>query len=80
MVGESLAAYWERLANNAPAFMIELKKLIGPATDIAVASGAPDLRQVVERQGGWRRWLEMWGNYFGAFRTIVLNGDAKSIR
>jgi predicted PurR-regulated permease PerM len=40
VVGESLAAYWERLANNAPAFMIELKKLIGPATDIAVASGA----------------------------------------
>jgi hypothetical protein len=28
----------------------------------------------------WRRWLDMWGNYFGAFRTIVLNGDAKSIR
>ncbi len=40
VVGEGLAAYWERLANNAPAFMIELKKLIGPATDIAVASGA----------------------------------------
>jgi predicted PurR-regulated permease PerM len=40
VVGESLAVYWERLANNAPAFMIELKKLSGPATDIAVASGA----------------------------------------
>ena len=40
MVGESLAAYWESLAHNAPAFIIELKKLIGPAADIAVASGA----------------------------------------
>lgn len=39
IVGESLAAYWERLAHNAPAFIIELEKLIGPATDIAVASG-----------------------------------------
>lgn len=38
--GESLAAYWQRLAHNAPAFMIELKKLIGPAADVAVASGA----------------------------------------
>jgi predicted PurR-regulated permease PerM len=40
VVGESLAAYWESLAHNAPAFIIELKNLIGPATDIAVASGA----------------------------------------
>jgi len=40
VVGESLAAYWESLALNAPAFMIELKKLIGPAADVAVASGA----------------------------------------
>lgn len=40
LVGEGLAAYWDRLAHNAPAFMIEIKKLIGPATDIAVASGA----------------------------------------
>ena len=40
VVGESLAAYWESLAHNAPAFIIELKKLIGPAADIAVASGA----------------------------------------
>ena len=39
VVGESLAAYWERLAHNAPAFMIELKKLIGPAAGLAVASG-----------------------------------------
>jgi predicted PurR-regulated permease PerM len=39
-VGESLAAYWKSLAHNAPAFMIELKKLIGPAADIALASGA----------------------------------------
>lgn len=40
VVGESLAAYWESLAHNAPAFINELKKLIGPAADIAVASGA----------------------------------------
>ena len=40
VVGESLAAYWQSLALNAPAFMIELKKLIGPAADIAVAGGA----------------------------------------
>ena len=40
VVGESLAAYWESLALNAPAFMVELKKLIGPAADIAVAGGA----------------------------------------
>src|SRR5690349_16203667 len=40
VVGESLAAYWESLAHNSPAFIIEIKKLIGPAADIAVASGA----------------------------------------
>ena len=40
VVGESLAAYWQRLAHNAPAFVIEIKKLIGPATDVAVAGGA----------------------------------------
>lgn len=40
LIGENLAAYWERLAHNAPAFTIELKKLIGPATNLAVASGA----------------------------------------
>jgi predicted PurR-regulated permease PerM len=40
VVGESLAAYWDRLAHNAPAFIIELKKLIGPAADVAAASGA----------------------------------------
>jgi predicted PurR-regulated permease PerM len=40
VVGESLAAYWESLAQNAPAFMVELKKLIGPAADVAVAGGA----------------------------------------
>jgi predicted PurR-regulated permease PerM len=39
VVGEGLAAYWERLAHNAPAFMIELKKLTGPAANIAVAGG-----------------------------------------
>jgi predicted PurR-regulated permease PerM len=40
VVGENVAAYWESLAHNAPAFIIELKKLIGPATNLAVASGA----------------------------------------
>ena len=39
VMGESLAAYWEKLAYNAPSFIIELKKLIGPATDVAVTSG-----------------------------------------
>lgn len=40
LVGERLAIYWQGLAYNAPAFLIELTKLIGPAKDIAVASGA----------------------------------------
>ena len=40
VVGENLAAYWESLAHNAPAFITELKKLIRPAADIAIASGA----------------------------------------
>lgn len=40
LVGESLAFYWERLVHNTPAFITELEKLIGPATDLAVASGA----------------------------------------
>jgi len=40
LVGESLAFYWESLVHNVPAFIIELKKLIGPAADLAVASGA----------------------------------------
>lgn len=40
VIGENLAAYWESLAHNAPAFIIELKKLIGLATNLAVASGA----------------------------------------
>ncbi|UVC12248.1 AI-2E family transporter (plasmid) [Rhizobium sp. TH2] len=40
VIGENLTAYWESLAHNAPAFTIELKKLIGPATNLAVASGA----------------------------------------
>lgn len=39
IVGESLATYWESLAHNAPAFTIEVKKLVGPATKLAVASG-----------------------------------------
>jgi predicted PurR-regulated permease PerM len=40
VVGESLAAYWQSLALNAPAFMIEFSKLIGPAADLAFAGGA----------------------------------------
>ncbi|WP_117196177.1 AI-2E family transporter [Rhizobium terrae] len=40
VVGENVAAYWESFAHDAPAFVIELKKLIGPATNLAVASGA----------------------------------------
>ena len=38
--GEAFAAYWDRLAHNAPAFIVELKKLIGPAADVAATSGA----------------------------------------
>jgi predicted PurR-regulated permease PerM len=40
LVGESLVFYWDSSISNAPAFITELKKLIGPATDLAVASGA----------------------------------------
>ena len=40
IVGESLADYWENLADDAPAFVVELKKLTGPVTDIALAGGA----------------------------------------
>lgn len=39
-IGERLALYWQGLAYNAPAFLVELTKLIRPATDIAVTSGA----------------------------------------
>jgi predicted PurR-regulated permease PerM len=39
-VGESLAAYWEGLAHDAPAFTGELRKLIGPAADLALGGGA----------------------------------------
>ena len=40
LIGERLALYWQGLAYNAPAFLVELTKLVRPATDIAVASGA----------------------------------------
>ncbi|MEK1948894.1 MAG: AI-2E family transporter, partial [Ensifer adhaerens] len=33
IVGEGVAAYWENLAHDAPAFIVELKKLTGPVTD-----------------------------------------------
>ena len=39
VVGESLAAYWQSLALNAPAFMIEIQKLIGPAADKSQLAG-----------------------------------------
>ncbi|MEK1929888.1 MAG: AI-2E family transporter [Pararhizobium sp.] len=39
IVGENLAAYWESLTHDAPAFIVELKKLTGPLTDIALAGG-----------------------------------------
>lgn len=39
VVGESLAVYWQSLAHDAPAFIVELKKLVGPLTDIAVTGG-----------------------------------------
>lgn len=39
ILGERLAVYWASLAHNAPAFMIELQKLTGPITSIAVAGG-----------------------------------------
>lgn len=40
LVGKSLAFYWESLVHNVPAFITALEKLIGPAADLAVASGA----------------------------------------
>lgn len=30
IVGESVAAYWENLTDDAPAFIVELKRLTGP--------------------------------------------------
>lgn len=36
IAGEGLATYWEGLAHNAPAFTIELKKVIGPFADVAL--------------------------------------------
>ena len=39
VVGESLAAYWGSLVLDAPALMVELSRLTGPATSLAVASG-----------------------------------------
>ncbi|AFL49746.1 putative PurR-regulated permease PerM [Sinorhizobium fredii] len=40
IVGEGVAAYWENFTHDAPAFIVELKKLTGPVTDIALAGGA----------------------------------------
>ena len=39
VVGDSVTAYWQSLALNAPAFATALGKLTGPAADVAVASG-----------------------------------------
>lgn len=33
-------SYWENFTHDAPAFILELKKLTGPITDIALAGGA----------------------------------------
>ena len=35
-----MAAYWENLTHDAPAFIVELKKLSGPVADFALAGGA----------------------------------------
>ncbi|QKK33389.1 hypothetical protein FE844_028020 (plasmid) [Rhizobium indicum] len=35
-----MAVYWENLTDDAPAFIVELKRLTGPVTDIALAGGA----------------------------------------
>ncbi|WP_307147524.1 AI-2E family transporter [Rhizobium tibeticum] len=40
IVGERVAVYWESLTHDAPAFIVELKRLTGPVTDIALAGGA----------------------------------------
>lgn len=39
-IGESVASYWQSLALNAPAFLAAIGRFTGPATDVAVASGA----------------------------------------
>lgn len=39
LIGRNLAAYLDGLAHNAPAFAAEVKRLVGPATQIAVAGG-----------------------------------------
>ncbi len=39
IVGKTLATYWESLAHNSPVFINDLKSLIIPAADFAVAGG-----------------------------------------
>jgi predicted PurR-regulated permease PerM len=48
LVGENLATYWQSLAHDAPAFTMELKKVVGPVTDIAIATGTGLGRGLVE--------------------------------
>ena len=40
IIGESVSSYWQSLALNAPAFLAALGRFTGPATDVALASGA----------------------------------------
>jgi predicted PurR-regulated permease PerM len=40
IAGEGIARYWQSLTLNVPAFLEALRTLTGPATDVAVASGA----------------------------------------
>jgi predicted PurR-regulated permease PerM len=40
VLGNSVAAYWGSLVLDAPALMVELSKIMGPAANLAVASGA----------------------------------------
>jgi len=40
IVGESIASYWQSLARDAPAFLAALRRFMGPAADVAMASGA----------------------------------------
>ncbi len=40
VVGQTVSTYWQSFVMNAPAFAIEINKLVGPATDMAMAGGA----------------------------------------
>lgn len=53
LVGESLAFYWQSSVNNVPAIISALEKLIGPATDLAAASGTALAQAFVAAIGFW---------------------------